>query len=82
MESNQDLKQIIFKNQGTIEDAREEMKTAIKKLYRLGAEIRFKRGNGIWTGMISNYGHGSHTEYLNVKSRTGKYHTVFINDII
>lgn len=81
MESNNDLKQIIFKNQGIIEDAQEDILYAIKKLYILGAEIRFKRGGKVWRGMIVNYGAGDHSEYLNVKSRTGKYHSVFIGDI-
>lgn len=81
MESNHDLKQIIFKNQGIIEDAQDEMTGAIKMLYRVGSEITFKRGGNAWTGIVHSYGFGRHSEYLNVKSKTGKFHSVFINDI-
>ena len=81
MESNQDLKQIIFKNQGIIEDAQNDIVEAIEKLYILGSEITFKRGGNIWKGIIFGYGIGNHSEYLNVKSKTGKFHSVFVNDI-
>lgn len=76
------LKQVIFKNQCTIQDCQEEISLAVKQLYPLNSTVKFLHGKNKWFGWVVAYGFGSTADYLRIKSKSGKIHSVYVNKIL
>lgn len=59
-----------------------EMKDIVSEFLPKGKTVEVKRGNGVWEVEVIGHDFGRHAGYFRAKSRNGKVHTFYYQDVI